>query len=114
MIDYDAIARAGGISKGRPRALAKTDRRKDLEDKDEAENVKVRARSKGICEVESPRRCRRRAWQIHHHIGGFGRRARGASALAKNKTHACGTCHLLITSKVLRHITGGQRYRKVT
>lgn len=113
MIDYAAIARAGGIGKGTPKKVAKAKRRQTLEDRDEKESVKVRLRSKGQCEVRSPRRCRRRAWQVHHHMGGIGVRGRGDSALAKNKSHVCNDCHDAIGGKTLQHIDG-QRYRKVT
>lgn len=83
-------------------------RRKDAEDKalDRRESAKVRRRSEGRCEVvvfsENPcapdLRCRRLATQVHHMIGGRGKRGIGLSALAEHKQHVCDTCH--------RHITG--------
>lgn len=101
-IDYSLLK----FSKGTPKALAKDARDNAREAADERENVKVRARSGGRCEVKSPDRCERIANQIHHMIGGSGNRARGKSLLAKHKQHVCGTCHPLITSKRLVRIGG--------
>lgn len=100
-MDYSACA----IPKGRPAKLEKADRVRERETADERENVKVRARSGGQCEVYERRRrlsrCKRRAFQIHHMIGGWGRRARGKSLLAKHKQHVCADCHSDITGHVL-------------
>ena len=102
-----------GFPKPRPAMLEREDRRKTLKSEDEAENKKVRARSDGQCEVREryqdtvvPYRCTRRANQIHHMIGGWGKRARGTSKLAAHKQHACDTCHREITGHVLKRIGG--------
>lgn len=78
-------------------------------DGEESDAVKVR--SGGRCEVvwfgrkeRRVRRCVKRASQVHHMIGGWGKRARGPSILAKHKQHVCDTCHPLITGRVLRRI----------
>lgn len=100
--------------KHRPSMLDKQDRRKALQSADEAENQKVRARSKGQCEIREVVRagfamavpCAHRACQIHHMIGGWGKRARGKSTLAEHKQHCCATCHREITGHVLKRIGG--------
>lgn len=80
--------------------------------RDAAESRIVKARSGGRCEVTiDGARCPRRAAQVHHQIGGWKRRGRGASALAEHKTHACAACHRLITGDVgigqaLAHVAG--------
>lgn len=114
-IDYSVLA----LPKGRPSKLEKADRLKAREKVDESENVKVRQRSGGRCEVEEVRargerdgkgwttiwhsgaRCKKRAVHIHHKLGGFGVRGRGKSALAENKLHTCESCHSDIHAKVL-------------
>ena len=104
--------------KPRPRALQKKDRAKAKQSVEDRENARVKARSKGQCEVReqfisrgyaeptisSTRRCHRRASEVHHLLGGTGRRGIGESAKAENKQHLCGPCHDLIT----RHILIGQ------
>jgi len=100
--------------KPRPAALERQDRRRERTTRDEAENMSVRARSGGRCEVTEdllssdlpPRRCRRRAWHIHHMIGGWGRRARGPSILAEHKQHVCAECHEAITRHILQRVGG--------
>ena len=100
--------------KPRPAALERKDRRTARKSKDEAENKKVRARSGGLCEVAAPRmsahgafaRCVRRATQVHHMIGGWGKRARGNSILAEHKQHVCADCHGNINGHVLQRIGG--------
>jgi len=102
------------IAKPPPRALVKAKRDSSWQAIDEAESDKVRARSGGRCEVTvAGARCLRRGFEVHHHIGGWRRRGRGPSALARNKTHACSKCHGLITSNVLEHLAGN-RYRRIT
>lgn len=94
--------------KPRPAKLAKLDRLKIRETLDRAENVKVKARSGGQCELREryrdsivPYRCTRRAVHIHHRLGGIGVRGRGPSALADNKFHVCARCHSDIHAHVL-------------
>lgn len=113
-IDWNAIEAAGGFGKGPTKATAKETRDNERKGADEKENVKVKARSGGRCEIKSfPRstrritRCERRAAPgVHHMIGGIGRRARGPSLLAKHKQDVCNECHQLITSHRLRRIGG--------
>ena len=99
--------------KPRPALLDRKDKAKDIADLDAAESRKVKARSGGRCEVTiAGWRCTRRASEVHHHLGGWKLRGRGASALAKNKTHACASCHHLITGNVLVHL-GSNSYRRI-
>ena len=83
---------------------------------DRAENRKVKARSGGRCEVlfapdgrhhDDPR-CNFRASHVHHMIGGWGKRARGISILAKHKQHVCAPCHQEITGEL-----GGKKLIRV-
>ena len=110
--------------KQRPVLLDTTDRRKTVVDLDRLENEKVKQRSGGRCEIHELQqgvavRCTRRASEIHHLLGGWRRRSRGASALAEHKQHVCRTCHRLITGHVLQHI-GSQlarwsdKYRRIS
>jgi len=101
-INYDAIQKAGGIGKGAPISVVTEERRSTRRRLDERESLKVKVRSGGRCEIKSPERCERKAAHVHHMISGIGRRARGISALAQHKQHACIQCHALITSKKLR------------
>ena len=101
-----------GIPKPRPRALEKQDRLKRKQSVEDRENKAVRARSEGRCEVRLRHldmdlqawrsRCERRASEIHHMLGGSGRRGVGESAKAENKLHVCGPCHDLITRHILQ------------
>lgn len=112
-----------GLKYPKPRlaALERKQKRQQLKADDEAENKKVRQRSGGRCEVihlyslaaikshpadadEAIARCNRRACQIHHMIGGWGRRARGDSRLAEHKQHVCARCHAAITGHELKRI----------
>jgi hypothetical protein len=103
--------------KPRPRALDKQDRVKRKQSVEDRENAIVKARSTGQCEARGqlmfhaqmseltplPRkRCARRASQIHHLLGGSGRRGVGESAKAENKLHVCDKCHDEITRHILR------------
>lgn len=99
-IDWDSIAKLGGIGKGTPIALQREKHKRDWQKIDEKESRKVRKRSAGRCEARiiTPGRralvrCLRRAFHVHHHLGGFGVRGRGESALAKHKSHLCAQCH---------------------
>lgn len=99
------------ILKPRPIALERDERRAKIATTDKKENAKVKARSGGRCEVMIVGlRCKARAGEIHHHLGGWRMRGRGPSALAENKTHACSKHHAQITGNILEHL-GGQRYR---
>lgn len=99
--------------KGRPASLERTDRRKARQSKDEAESAKVKARSGGRCEVEEhfgetlvTYRCQRRAVQVHHMIGGWGKRARGDSLNSEHKQHVCLGHHADITGHILQRVCG--------
>jgi len=97
--------------KSRPRKLDQADRKNLIVSTDKAEDKIVKARSGGQCEVRVfvrfdgekviSRRCALRASQIHHMLGGFGRRGRGRSGLAEHKQNVCGKCHSDITGHVL-------------
>jgi hypothetical protein len=111
-IDYSVFK----FGKGQPKALEKAERDKTRKVSDEKENVKVKARSGGRCEVvwfgkkaRKVARCPKVAAQIHHMYGGSGVRARGKSLKAEHKQHVCNDCHPLITSKVLRRIGAEER-----
>ncbi len=56
---------------------------------DRAENLKVKARSGGQCEL-----CGRPAQHVHHKLRGHGVRGYGKSALASQKEHLCVECHV--------------------
>lgn len=103
---------AESLKKPRPRALDKADRQKRVVSTDKAEDKLVKARSKGQCEVfvVGRGRCPKKATSIHHLLSGWGRRARGRSALAEHKQHVCdgpGGHHPLITGHVLRLLVNG-------
>ena len=98
-----------GIPKPRPKWLDGEDAKKKRVRLDTQENLKVRLRSGGRCEVFVIGKglCKKRATEIHHLLGGWRRRGRGDSALARHKQHVCGTCHRLITGHVLRIYSEG-------
>lgn len=82
---------------------------------DRTESAQVKIRSGGQCEVrwfgETGRieyRCQHVATQVHHMIGGHGRRARGLSVYATAKQHVCDACHLAITGDL-----GGKKLRRI-
>jgi hypothetical protein len=99
-IDYTGFKYA----KARPRALDQKDRKNVIVSTDKAEDKNVKQRSGAQCEIVviGEGRCARRAVQIHHLLGGWGRRARGRSALSEHKQHCCVPCHQQITSHILR------------
>ena len=71
-----------------PHAVDRDEKRRESARIDREERVKVRARSGGRCEVYEPhhsvgQRCPARAVEIHHLIGGFGRRNVGESVAAQ-------------------------------
>ena len=115
MIDYSKSK----LPKGPTRAALKMARDRLRETLDRAESAKVRVRSGGQCEVwVTDQRCRHRASEVHHLLGGIGRRGRGESCLARCKLHVCRTCHRLITSHRLQRIGSAMphwadRYRRV-
>ena len=106
-IDYDAVSRLSGLSKGTPIRTQIERAKAEWQKVDARESRNVRQRSGGQCEVRVGNiRCLKRAVEVHHHMGGYGVRGRGESAKARHKTHACSGCHGLITSRRLQHIQG--------
>lgn len=103
--------------KPRPTKLEKADRVKLREALDRAENDKVKVRSGGRCEayISTPttivQRCAKRAFYVHHRLGGIGVRGRGQSALAENKLHLCNVCHSDIHAHVL--VPDGEHFRRL-
>lgn len=100
---------ADRLKKGKPRLLDKDERSAHQLAVDIRENKIVKARSGGQCEVfiVGEGRCQKPAHAIHHMLGGWGRRARGESALAIRKQHVCDGPkghHRLITGHVLRRL----------
>jgi hypothetical protein len=94
--------------KGRPRRLDRQDRQQAVDKLDRAENAKVKQRSGGYCEVQTPfefvQLCGRKASEVHHLLGGIGRRNVGRSILAECKLHVCTRCHGDISGHVLKPI----------
>ena len=108
-IDYSAFH----FAKGTPAKLEKQGRDREREARDVEESAKVKVRSGGRCEVvwfgkvaRKLQRCSKRATQVHHMVGGWGKRARGLSIRAEHKQHVCADHHSLITSHVLRRVGG--------
>ena len=96
-------ARALAFPKPLPQMLEREERRARQRARERVENAKVRRRSGGRCEVVlDDRRCRKSGREIHHLLGGHGRRGRGESLLATHKVHACAVHHRLMQ---LRWIT---------
>lgn len=105
-IDY-RNERIFAFPKGKPHAAVIGKAKSERETRDRKESEKVKLRSLGQCEViVKGSRCRRRAFEVHHHEGGNGRRGRGTSALAQNKTHMCNQCHRRFNAKELLHVKG--------
>ena len=117
------------IAKPRPRMLDKLDAKRAREATDRAENVKVKARSGGQCEVQTLKqvryggmsmgrpmaiRCALRASHIHHLISGIGRRNVGKSIEAAHKLHVCERCHDKIHGHVLIPVNQYEREAAAT
>lgn len=108
--------------KPRPKLLDRRKVKADTAKLDREENAKVKARSKGQCEVRfqhrhvvdgkvwAERRCALRASQVHHLISGIGRRNVGASIKAGAKLHLCDRCHAEIHGHVLKPTDEATRY----
>jgi hypothetical protein len=80
-----------------PQVFERQARRTCQQARERQENSKVRARSGGRCEVVlGETRCRKAGREIHHLLGGHGRRGRGDSALATHKVHTCVAHHRLM------------------
>lgn len=99
--------------KPRLRALAKQDRVRARQTVDDRESQKVRMRSQRQCERRERlsngfvARCIRRAFPVHHMLGGIGRRGIGDSAKAIRKQHLCAQCHTEIGNGILQRLKGG-------
>jgi hypothetical protein len=110
-IDYSGFP----FPKSRPVALERTEKRRTIASKDDAENAKARKRAKGQCEVRTVLnsvgrksqavRCEAKDTQTHHLKGGIGRRNVGDSILAEHKLRVCEKCHTAITGNVLQPTT---------
>ncbi len=102
-IDYSVLP----LSKPRPAALDKKDKTQARVSRDERLSAEVRVRSRGRCEMNlgstsaAGIRCHRRATEVHHLLGGNGRRGYGDSALPVNKAHLCQDHHALCTQRVI-------------
>jgi len=80
-----------------PQVFARQARRACQQARERRENTTVKARSGGRCEVVlDGKRCRRAGREVHHLLGGNGRRGRGDSALATHKVHTCVDHHRLM------------------
>lgn len=110
------------IPKPRPRLLSKREAQADVRAIDRRENLKVKARSKGQCEIRIVYfaaaggfskvfwRCPQRAGHVHHLRSGIGIRNRGESITAKAKIHVCEQHHEEIHGHVLKPTNEQDRY----
>ena len=81
-----------------PHIVERQQRRACQQARERLENTTVRKRSGGRCEVVlGGVRCRRAGREVHHLLGGHGRRGRGASVLATHKVDACVEHHRLMS-----------------
>lgn len=106
-----------GFPKPKPSKRAHPDAALDTR---ESKKVKKRSRSdlwpEGQCEIWEAHplgilpaiRCHRAMTQVHHMIGGRGKRGIGPSALKEHKQATCDPCHRDITGDV-----GGRRLERV-
>lgn len=95
------------LKKPQARMAAKKERDALVVSTDKQEDKLVKARSQGQCEVfvVGDGRCQKKGMSIHHMLSGWGRRARGRSALAEHKQHVCDGPtghHRLITGHLLK------------
>jgi hypothetical protein len=95
----------GGVAcpKPRPSLLDQRDRKAEIATLDRQESEKARIRANGRCEIfiVGEGRCKRRDLHTHHLISGWGKRARGNSALAENKLRVCALHHTELHGHVL-------------
>lgn len=102
--------------KPRPRDLDRQALAKLRDKIDRQERAKVMARSGGRCEVRVTvmvvepfdLRCTGRSTEVHHLIGGIGRRNKGRSILAEHRLATCQSCHTAITRHVLQPVGEGR------
>ena len=96
-------ARALAFPKPLPQMLEREQRRARQRARERVENATVRRRSGGRCEVVlGDQRCRKAGREMHHLLGGHGRRGRGESVLATHKVHACAHHHRLMQLRWIR------------
>ena len=96
-------ARALAFPKPLPQMLEREQRRARQRARERVENATVRRRSGGRCEVVlGGDRCRKAGREMHHLLGGHGRRGRGESVLATHKVHACVRHHRLMQLRWIR------------
>lgn len=121
---------AEGLAKPRPRLLVKREAQSKVKTEDQQERDKCHVRSLGQCEVWETfipifvfekktmkslppslmvKRCKRRASENHHLIGGIGRRNKGKSILAEHRLDCCAQCHKDITGNVLIPVDGTKK-----
>ena len=80
-----------------PQVFERQARRACQQARERQENTTVKVRSGGQCEVVLGKtRCQKAGREIHHLLGGHGRRGRGDSALATHKVHSCVHHHRLM------------------
>ena len=97
-VNGDSSATDLAFPKPAPQMIERQARRACRQARERRENVAVRTRSGGRCEVVlSGTRCRKPGREVHHLLGGHGRRGRGVSALASHKVHTCVEHHRLIS-----------------
>lgn len=107
------------LAKPRPKLLDKRNVAREVAKIDRDENLIVKLRSQGQCEVvyvaanvirhKLEWRCAHRGAHIHHLISGIGRRNRGISILAEHKLHVCAECHMEIHGHVLKPVNATER-----
>ncbi len=101
MIDYEAIARAGGISKGEPRKRRKAREDRQQADKDAEVRVYVFGRERNVC-----RCCRIRPAESRHELiskGAGGKVSkRNCVALCGSIVGAVPSCHTYLQSHAIQ------------
>ena len=81
-----------------PQFVERQERRACQQARERLENAAVKERSGGRCEVVlGETRCRKAGREVHHLLGGYGRRGRGDSVLAAYKVHTCVEHHRLMS-----------------
>jgi len=101
VIDYEAIAKAGGISKGEPRKRRKAREDRQQADKDAEVRVFVFGRERGMC-----RCCRIRAAESRHELIP---RSLGGKVTKRNCIAVCGSvvgavpsCHTYLQARAIQ------------
>lgn len=113
------------LPKPRPRLLEKRERRARLDAQDRAERKKCHLRSGLRCEVVEithrpeasaiiTKRCKHRAQNNHHLLGGVGRRNVGASILSEHRLDTCAEHHREIEDGILEPYNLDEQYDAAT